>query len=90
MIRFFPKVAILAGAISIAVTANSRDGEGMAPILGDYPNTLVSLSDDTTVTAESPPTNATAFKGKLEGYPATGMVRVTAFGCKCVTFFMDG
>src|SRR5438067_9547560 len=57
----------------------------MAPILGNYPNTSLSLSGDSTVTPDSAPTNttsinvstSTAFKGKLEGYPATGIVRVT-------------
>src|ERR1051325_6196516 len=73
-------MSILAGA-----TANSRDLGVMAPILGNYPRTSVSLSGDTTVMPNSAPTNttsinvatSTAFKGKLEGYPATGIVRVT-------------
>ena len=57
----------------------------LAPILGNYPNTSVSLSGDTTVTPDAAPTNTTSinvststnFKGKLEGYPGTGVVRVT-------------
>src|SRR5437763_4442099 len=57
----------------------------MAPILGNYPRTAASLSGDRTIMPDSAPTNTTsinvsssaAFKGKLDGYPATGIVRVT-------------
>ena len=53
--------------------------------LGDYPDASISLSTDTTVTPNVAPTNTTSmnvststnFKGKLEGYPTTGVVRVT-------------
>ena len=53
--------------------------------LGDYPDTSISLSTDTTVTPNAVPTNTTSinvststnFEGKLEGDPTTGMVRVT-------------
>src|SRR5256714_9365240 len=73
-------MSILTGA-----TANSRDLHVMAPILGNYPKTSVLLSGDKIVTPNSAPTNttsinvstSTAFKGKLEGYPATGIVRIT-------------
>src|SRR5256886_16968842 len=76
---------MLAMSILTGATANSRDLNVMAPILGNYPKTSVSLSGDRTITPDSPPTNttsinvstSTAFKGKLEGYPATGIVRVT-------------
>src|SRR5256714_3570207 len=76
---------MLAMSIVTGATANSRDLDVMAPILGNYPKTSVSLSGDRTITPDSPPTNttsinvsiSTAFKGKLEGYPATGIVRVT-------------
>ena len=52
---------------------------------GNYPDTSVPLSTDTTVTPDAAPTNTTSinvststdFKGKLEGDPATGVVRVT-------------
>src|SRR6266436_4692018 len=52
--------------------------------LGNYPDTSVPLSGDTTVTPDATPTNTTSinvststnFKGKLEGYPTTGVVRV--------------
>src|SRR5439155_14181875 len=55
------------------------------PTLGNYPATAMPLSTDTTVTPDAAPTNTTSitvststnFKGKLEGYPATGVVRIT-------------
>ena len=55
------------------------------PILGNYPDTTLALSTDTTVTPDAPPTNTTSinvststdFKGTLAGDPATGVVRVT-------------
>ena len=55
------------------------------PVQGNYPNTSVPLSTDTTVTPDAAPTNtasinvsaSTDFKGKLEGDPVTGLVRVT-------------
>jgi Calx-beta domain/FG-GAP-like repeat len=53
--------------------------------LGNYPNTTVQLSANTTVTPDAVPTNtvsinvstSTNFKGRLEGNPVTGVVRVT-------------
>ena len=53
--------------------------------LGNYPNTPVQLGANTTVTPDAPPTNtvsinvstSTNFKGRLEGNPTTGVVRVT-------------
>src|SRR5258705_12858007 len=76
---------MLAISILTGATANSRDLNVMAPILGNYPKTSVSLSGDKTVMPALAPTNTTsinvstsaAFKGKLEGYPTTGIVRVT-------------
>src|SRR5450432_1174652 len=76
---------MLAMSILTGATANSRDLDVMAPIPGNYPNTSVFLSGDRTITPDSPPRNitsinvstSTGFKGKLEGYPATGIVRVT-------------
>src|SRR5437879_4081009 len=55
------------------------------PTLGNYPATSIRLSSDTTVTPDAAPTNTTSinvststdFKGKLEGDPTTGVVRVT-------------
>src|SRR2546428_683549 len=52
----------------------------LTPTLGNYPATSMPLSTDTTVTPDAAPTNTTSinvststnFKGKLEGYPATG------------------
>ena len=78
-------VAMLAMSIVTGATANSRDLDLMAPIPANYPNTSVSLSGDKTITPDSPPRNitsinvstSTAFKGTLEGDPATGIVRVT-------------
>jgi hypothetical protein len=53
--------------------------------LGNYPNTTVLLSGNTTVIPDAAPTNTTSinvststdFKGRLEGNPGTGVVRVT-------------
>jgi hypothetical protein len=55
------------------------------PILGNYPDTSIALSTDTTVTPDAPPTNTTRinvststdFNGTLAGDPTTGVVRVT-------------
>ena len=56
------------------------------PILGNYPDTSLALSTDTTVTPDAPPTNRTTsinvststdFNGTLAGDPTTGVVRVT-------------
>ena len=55
------------------------------PTPGNYPDTSIPLSTDTTVTPDAAPTNTTSinvststdFKGKLEGDPMTGVVRVT-------------
>ena len=57
----------------------------VTPTLGNYPDTSLPLSTDTTVTPDAAPTNTTSinvststnFKGKLEGNPTTGVVRVT-------------
>jgi FG-GAP-like repeat/Divergent InlB B-repeat domain/FG-GAP repeat len=55
------------------------------PTLGNYPDTSLPLSTDTTVTPDAAPTDTTSitvststdFKGRLEGDPTTGVVRVT-------------
>ena len=55
------------------------------PVLGNYPAASLPLSTDTTVTPDASPANTTSinvfistnFKGRLEGYPATGVVRIT-------------
>src|SRR5205823_7429339 len=55
------------------------------PMLGNYSATSIPLSGDDTVIPDTTPSNVTSinvstssdFKGRLEGYPATGIVRVT-------------
>ena len=57
----------------------------LTPVLGNYPDTSLLLSTDTTVTPDMAPTNTTSinvststnFKGTLEGNPTSGVVRVT-------------
>ena len=57
----------------------------LAPMLGNYPDTSIVSSSNTVVTPDTAPTNATSmnvssstnFKGRLEGYPMTGVIRVT-------------
>ena len=65
--------------------ANGNQATVAQPTLGNYPDTAMPLSTDTTVTPDAAPINTTSinvststdFKGKLEGYPDTGVVRVT-------------
>jgi hypothetical protein len=53
--------------------------------LGNYPSTSVQLGANTTIAPDAAPTNTTSinvltstnFKGKLEGNPATGALRIT-------------
>ena len=80
-------MAIVAAPILVAIAApkSSRNIGVLAPILGNYPNTSLPLSTDTTVTPDAPPTNtisinvstSTNFKGTLEASPITGVVRIT-------------
>src|SRR5438477_13108977 len=88
-------ISIFAILLAIAAPANRKEAPRQDPsgfqlkdgtdTLGNYPNTSVSLSGDTTVTPDAAPTNTTSinvstntnFKGNLEGVPATGVVRVT-------------
>jgi hypothetical protein len=71
--------------LAIAAPTNFLNAAALTPILGNYPNTSLPLSTDTTVTPDAPPINtasinvstSTNFKGRLEGYPTTGVVRVT-------------
>jgi hypothetical protein len=75
-LTFVAVLAVFAAVVSIIVAQ---------PTAGNYPNRSIPLSTDTTVTPDAAPTNtaritvstSTNFKGKLEGYPATGVVRVT-------------
>ncbi len=63
----------------------SVQGPSAGATLGNYPNTTLPLSTNTTVTPDTAPINTTSisvststnFKGTLEGDPATGVVRVT-------------
>jgi hypothetical protein len=86
------QIALAAGLIPISaillVTAaptNTKNASDSTTALGNYSNTSVLLSTDTTVTPDAAPTSTTSinvststnFKGTLEGYPTTGVVRVT-------------
>lgn len=74
-----PFLALLAAATWSLSTAIA------APTLGTYSNISVPLSGDATVTPSAAPTNtvrvtvtiSTSFKGRLEGNPVNGVVRVT-------------
>src|SRR5438034_741092 len=75
-LTFVAVLAVFAAVVSIIVAQ---------PTLGNYPNRSIPLSTDTTVTPDAAPTSTTRinvststnFQGTLEGYPATGVVRVT-------------
>src|ERR1044071_6230830 len=93
-------ILISAILLAIEATANARkaprhgpqefklaQGDGIDSIaaLGNYPDTSVSLSGDTTVTPDAAPTNTTSiqvstntnFKGTFAASPTTGVVTVT-------------
>src|SRR3954447_26492724 len=65
--------------------AGNNPDAPLAPGLGNYPNASIVLSANTTVTPTASPTSTTRmtvststhFHGRLEGIPATGVVRVT-------------
>jgi len=75
--------------LASAAPTNPKETFGQNPLggptLGNYPDTSLPLSSDTTVTPDAPPTNTTSinvststdFKGTLAGDPTTGGVRVT-------------
>ncbi len=75
----FSIALIFVSAILLAIAAVET------PTLGNYPDTSLALSTDTTVTPDAPPTNtmsinvftSTDFNGTLAGDPTTGVVRVT-------------
>src|SRR5438094_8268453 len=75
----FSVAFIVAFAMLLAIAAVAT------PILGNYPDTSLPLSTDTTVTPDAPPihttkinvSTSTDFTGTLEGDPTTGIVRVT-------------
>ena len=69
-------------------SAQMQSGEPdslLAPSLGNYPNTTITLGADTTVTPDATPAGATGinvstnsnFNGTFAANPATGVVRVT-------------
>jgi hypothetical protein len=68
------------------LSGKSLFSRAFSPIpLGNYANTIVQLSANTTITPDAVPTGTTSinvststnFKGRLEGNPTTGVVRVT-------------
>ena len=75
--------------LALGTPGNPKQTVGQSPLggptLGDYPDTSLPLSTDTTVTPDAAPTNtmsinvstSTDFNGTLAGDPATGVVRVT-------------
>ena len=75
--------------LTSAAPGNPKEAFGQSPLggptLGNYPDTSLPLSTDTTVTPDAAPTNTTRinvssstdFKGTLAGDPMTGVVRVT-------------
>ena len=75
----FSIALIFVSAILLAIAAVTT------PTLGNYPDTTLALSTDTTVTPDAAPTNTTSinvststnFNGTLAGDPTTGVVRVT-------------
>ena len=75
----FSIALIFVSAILLAIAAVAT------PMLGNYPDTSLALSTDTTVTPDAAPTNTTSinvststdFNGTLAGDPTTGVVRVT-------------
>jgi hypothetical protein len=87
----FPIGLIFAFAILLAIAEPTNPNEtfGQSPVggptLGNYPNTSLPLSTDTTVTPDADPiltsgisvSTSTDFNGTLEGDPRTGVVRVT-------------
>jgi hypothetical protein len=87
MKRFPLMIAALAVPILLAIAGskNSQNTGALTPVLGNYPDTSLALSTDTTDTPDASPMNterinvstSTDFKGTLEGNPVTGVVRVT-------------
>ena len=88
----FTRLLLLAGLVVAVLTLTGASPIGRRPIgldatptLGNYPATTIPLSTNTIVTPDAAPINATSinvststdFKGKLEGNPITGVVRVT-------------
>src|SRR5438105_13139561 len=85
MKKFIVKPALLVIACHAIAFGVGGSISPLAPILGNYPDTSLPLSTDTTVIPDAAPTNTTSinvststnFKGTLAGNPATGVVRVT-------------
>jgi hypothetical protein len=66
-------------------TATATGTPPPPPTLGNYPDTSILLSTDTSVSPNAPPANttsinvstSTSFEGTLEGDPNTGVIRIT-------------
>lgn len=76
----------MTGSITVlGSTPTATPTSATTPTLGNYPDTSIPASADTTVTPDAAPglstrmsvSTTTNFKGKLEADPATGTVRVT-------------
>ncbi|MBK8465529.1 MAG: VCBS repeat-containing protein [Chloracidobacterium sp.] len=76
----------MTGSITVlGSTPTATPTSSANPTLGNYANTTSPLSSDTTVIPDATPTlsvrmsvsASTSFKGKLEGDPVTGAVRIT-------------
>src|ERR1044071_1345461 len=82
---YIARRAAVAVLLSCALVAFTWAIPTAAPTLGNYPDTSVSLSGDTTVTPDAAPTNTTSiqvstntnFKGTFAASPTTGVVTVT-------------
>jgi hypothetical protein len=78
--RAFFKLLLCGAAAALSAAPGTANGA-----LGNYPNTTLQLGANTIVTPDAAPTTTTSinvstttdFKGKLEGDPTTGVVRVT-------------
>lgn len=79
-------LAVILFCASAALLASTFNAPPTSPhTLGNYPDTSIPLSTNTTITPDAVPTNTTSinvststtFNGRLEGDPATGVVRIT-------------
>ena len=87
--RFFVFASILIAVMAVSLNAHWSSVNPLTTAqvsaLGNYPNTIISLSSNATITPDAAPTNttsinvetATGFVGELTADLATGVVRVT-------------